>query len=211
MKDNRRYKRYTLDMMEVNGSMLRATDMTIIDIGLGGICIKSDRRLNIGTEYALKLTDKSNVLVLKGTVMWSFLIGSRETAGGERIPIYQAGMEVTNSEEGEMHALLGFIERNRAHEFAVPKGRRINVGVHIKAQDEAILYSNEKYKVRQISLGGMRIDSAYSMEIDSTILMELFPPGNSTINFVGRVASVNPNSQDSYSVGIEFLDMTEGD
>ncbi len=212
MKDNRKHKRFTLDVMEVNGNMTRATDVRIIDISLGGISIKADRRLNLDTEYLLKLTDKNNkVLSLKGTVIWSLLSETKATESEDRIPIYQAGMRFTNLDEKGIAELVNFIERNRVYELPEPQGRRINLRFRIKGQDKAILESPENFRVREISLGGLRIDSDYSMEIDSKMTMELFMPDDRPIRFIGRIASCRVLNPDRYAVGIEIVDLTAVD
>ncbi len=212
MKDNRRHKRFTLDVMEVNGNMTRATDVKIIDISLGGISIKADRRLNLDTEYPLKLTDRKNkVLSLKGTVIWSVLSETKETESEDRIPIYQAGMRFTNLNEKDVAELVNFIERNKVYELPEPQGRRINLRFRIKAQDKAILEFPENFKVSEISLGGLRIDSDYSLEIDSKMPMELFMPDDRPIRFIGRVASCRVLNPGRYAIGIEIVELTEVD
>jgi c-di-GMP-binding flagellar brake protein YcgR len=213
MKDNRRHKRFTLDVMEVNGAMISATDVKIIDISLGGVSIKADRRLNIGTEYPLKLGDKNKVMSLKGTVIWSSLVGTRKTGSGERIPIYQAGMKFTGLTEKETPELMNIIERNKMDGPLPSKGRRTNVRFQIKARGKAVLHFPENFRVRQISLGGMLIDSDCGMETGSKMPMELFPPGGGSICFDGRVVFCRALSRDNpniYAAGIEFLNLNEG-
>jgi c-di-GMP-binding flagellar brake protein YcgR len=214
MKENRKYKRFALDVMEVNGTMIRAADVKIIDISLGGIPIKVDRRLNIGTDYLLKLSDRNEVMSLKGSVIWSSLVESKKAGSGDRIPIYQAGLAFSGLTEKDTPLLDDFIERNKVDESPLPKGRRSTVRFHIETQEKALLQFPENFKVRQISLGGMLIDSDHKMEVNSRIPMELFPDDSRPIRFFGRVVFCRALGQDSqtlYSAGIEFLDLNEKD
>jgi len=60
--DKRRHKRFRSDLMELYGKIVLAQKVEIIDISLGGVAVKTDRRLNIGREYLLKLEWKGKTL-----------------------------------------------------------------------------------------------------------------------------------------------------
>ena len=62
MQDKRRHKRYNLDLVEVNGKMSLTDKVEVLDISLGGVALKADRRLNIGKEYMIKLQEKGKTL-----------------------------------------------------------------------------------------------------------------------------------------------------
>ncbi len=108
MKSKRRYKRYKLDSMGINGKMVFATDVKILDISVGGVSLKADRRLDIGNEYVLKLENRDRLISVKGVVVWSSLSGTREGAGGEAVPIYTAGLKFTDSSPEKIEELLSF-------------------------------------------------------------------------------------------------------
>jgi hypothetical protein len=212
VEELRKHKRFTLDVAEVNGTMIRASDVKLVNISLGGISIKADRRLNIGMEYLLKLTGRNEVMSLKGTVSWCSLVESKKAESGDHIPIYQAGLAFSGLNEKDTSLLEDFIERNRVNQFLLPKGRRSSVRFRIETQEKALLQFPDNFKVRQISLGGMRIDCDHKMEIDSRIPMELFFDGTRPIRFIGRVAFCQALGQDRptlYSAGIEFLHLDE--
>src|SRR5512146_692956 len=92
MQDKRRHKRFRLDVIEINGKMSLADKVKIIDISLGGIAIKADRRLNIGREYTIRLEEKGKIIDVKGVVVRSELSGIEEGNKGEQVSIYKAGM-----------------------------------------------------------------------------------------------------------------------
>jgi len=66
--NKRRYKRFTIDRINVIGKMLFANSVDIIDISAGGISLKTDKRLNIGGDYVLKLKGKEGLISMKCTV-----------------------------------------------------------------------------------------------------------------------------------------------
>lgn len=119
-RERRKYTRVVVDISEIRGTMMPAKEVEIVDLSIGGISVKSDRRLSIGNEYALEIKDKERVLPLKGLVVSSFLSESRKKPEGGVEPVYTAGIKFTDI-TGEMTAQLAeFIERHR-QETTIPK------------------------------------------------------------------------------------------
>ncbi len=211
MEDKRRYKRFTLNIQEINGKMLFATQVKVIDISIGGISIKANRRLNIGSEYSLKL-EGMKTISLRGSVVWSSLGESRGKSDGEVVPIYSAGLKFTNMSPEKTAELLSFIDSNKKEEVQVIGGTRLNVRFHINDPEKAILNFPSSYKVKKIGLGGMLIECVRDLEIESRIPMELSVRADNPIEFVGRVASCQLTGggvQRQFDIGIEFTDLTE--
>jgi Tfp pilus assembly protein PilZ len=214
MQDKRRHTRYTLKVMEVEGKIMFASEVKIIDISIGGISLKANRRLNIGSEYLLKLNDKKKAISLKSTVVWSSLNESRKSPSGELIPIYTVGLKFNNISVEKITELLEFIEGHKKEEVSVTEGQRLNVRFHVNDPGKAILNFPARYKVKTISLGGMLIECVRDFEVDSRIPMELSLHDDKPIKFVGRVASckvIDSGGQKQYDIGIEFLDLTDKD
>jgi|GEM_PF-192603 len=211
MQDKRRHKRYTLDVMEVEGKMMFASEVKIIDISIDGVSVKANRRLNIGSEYLLKLDDRKKVISLKGTVVWSSLSESRKGPGGGLVPIYTVGMKFNNISVEKITELLEFIEGHKKEEVPVTGGQRLNIRFHIKDQGNAALNFPAMYKVKTISLGGMLIECMRDLEVDSRIPMELSVHDDKPFKFMGRAVSckaIGSGGQKLYYIGIEFLDLT---
>ncbi|MCL5422550.1 MAG: PilZ domain-containing protein [Nitrospirae bacterium] len=61
--------------MDINGKMLFTSEVKPIDVSIGGICLKADRRFEIGREYTLKLEYDDKILSVNGSVVWSVLSG----------------------------------------------------------------------------------------------------------------------------------------
>ncbi|HMK49115.1 MAG TPA: PilZ domain-containing protein [Thermodesulfovibrionales bacterium] len=215
MKENRRHKRFSLDIMEISGKMVFATYVKILDISLGGVSFKADRRLNMGSEYALKMVSRGRELTVKGVIVRSSLTESIKDARGNVVPIYSAGMKFSDTSEKKLKEIEAFIQSNlrdadREIDLCSPSGKRLYIRVIIKDPEKSVVDVQEGCKVRNISLGGMCIESAQALEIDSTVDAEiLFPEGRSIHVSVRVVSSIlnSDNGVESYNIGTEFMDM----
>ena len=213
MLDKRKYKRFKLNDREVNGKMVLATEVKVIDISISGISLKANRRLNIGSDYTLKL-EGSKTVSLKGTVVWCSLTETRKGSQGEMIPIYSAGMQFKDMSAERKTELQYLIESHKIEEVHVTGGTRLNIRFHIKDPENAILIYPDDYKVKTISLGGMLIECLRNFKIESRIPMEMFIHDDNPLKFVGRVAScraIDKEGPKKYGIGIEFLNLTEKD
>ena len=214
MSDKRRYKRFKLNDLEVNGKMVLATEVKIIDISISGISVKANRRLNIGNDYTLKLEGKKTIS-LRGTVVWCSLIDSRKGPKGDMIPMYSAGMQFKDMSRERITELQYLIDSHKIKEVhVIGCSTRLNIRFHIKDPENAILICPDNYTVKTISLGGMLIECVRNFEIESRIPMEMFIHDDAPLKFVGRVTSskeIDKEGQKQYNIGIEFLDLTEKD
>ena len=113
VKDMRQNKRYKMDEMEIRTKMAFADEVVIQNIGLGGISVKADRRMNFGKEYLLKLESGKRNITAKGVVIWSLLSESRVDSKGNIIPIYSYGLKFTNETKEQIKSFIAFIEENK--------------------------------------------------------------------------------------------------
>ena len=214
MQNRRRFKRFTLKVLEIRGRMVAATEVKVVDISIGGIRLKANRRLNMGSEYALKLEAADRALSLRGVVVWSSLSENMEGSRGEVVPIYTAGLKFTNISADKITQLLDFIEAHKKEEVYVVGGTRLNVRFHINDPEKAVLNYPASYKVKKISLGGMLIECVQALEVDSRIPMELSLQDDKPLKFVGRIVScqvTEDGDPKQYDIGIEFLGLTNKD
>src|SRR4030042_794780 len=194
MTERRRYTRFRMEVVDITGKMMFADELNIIDISVGGVSLKADRRLNIGHEYAVKMENSGRVLAVKGLVVWSVLSGNKQGARGDSIPLYTAGMKFMDVSDKKMEEIVNFIEKYEQG-AVMPigpygtSGLRQSVRVRIDAQEKATVNFPENYKVRILSIGGMLVESERPIEIESRLSMEVFFPENTSITFLGRVAS----------------------
>jgi len=188
MPDKRKYNRFKLNDLKVHGKMVLATEVKVIDISISGISLKANKRFNIGSLYTLKLEGKKTVS-LRGTVVWCSLIETRKGSQGEMIPIYSAGMQFKNMSIERVTELLYFIDSHKIEVAHMVEGAGLNIRFHLKDPKNAVLIYPDNYKVKTISLGGMRIECLRDFEIESRITMEMFIHKDKPLKFVGRVAS----------------------
>jgi len=112
-KDMRQYKRYKMDETEIHVQLAFANEVKIQDISLGGLSFKTDRRINIGKEYHLKLAYNKSDIATKGIVVWSLLSNSQTDSKGNVIPIYSCGLKFTNETKEQVKSFMALIEENK--------------------------------------------------------------------------------------------------
>lgn len=222
-KERRNYPRFIVDIMDIHGKMLFANDVNILDISMGGVLLKADRRLNIGRDYTMKLESKDKVLNVQGTVVRSMLSESRKDEKGEIIPIYTAGLHFINLSNEKMSELKHFIKENMMNEVDVERfdenmfqmsGLRLYVRFNLEEPERAVLHIQDTYKVKRISLSGMLIESENYLEIEDNVPMEMTLPDNNVVMFLARIVRCQSKSNEEgelYKVGIEFIEMSEHD
>jgi hypothetical protein len=211
-QDKRRYKRYKLELVEVNGRMSMADKVEIIDISLGGVALRVDRRLNPGREYLLKLGDKTKSVDLKCIVVRSELSGIEEKVTGERIMIYSAGMKFKEDSSKQIADFFKTIEPVKKETVPSESDRRIDIRFHIHPPGEKILNYPAEFKVKEVSLSGIRIQTDVSLVLQSIIPMGLALHDDNFVHFKGRVASMNmfeEKGESRYDIGVEFSEMSE--
>ncbi len=211
-QDKRRHKRYKLELVEVNGKMSLADKVEILDISLGGVALRVDRRLNPGREYLLKLGDKAKSIDLKCIVVRSELTGIEERANGERIMIYSAGMKFKEDSSRQIEDFFKSIEFVKKETAPPETDRRMNIRFHICMPGEKILNYPAQFKVKEVSLSGILIQTDVGLVLQSVIPMGLALHDNSFVHFQGRVASINmveEHGNARYDIGVEFLNLSE--
>jgi hypothetical protein len=217
MENRRRYKRYKVDILEIDGRILLARHVEILDISLGGISLLIDRKIDIDSEFTLKIEGKGNPLTIEGMVVWSFLSEYKNDTEGSVLPLHKVGMRFTDSSDEKKNEIADFIEAHKKDtdkevDLFSSSARRLYVRVQIETPEKSIIKVQEKCKVKVLGLGGMLIESGHALEIESRMPMELNLTGKKTITFLGRTASCMTTSagkQERYDIGIEFLDMPE--
>jgi c-di-GMP-binding flagellar brake protein YcgR len=211
VKNTRRYKRYRLDYVEINGQLTLASEVSVLDISMGGVSLRVDKRLNIGGKYLLRLEDKEMRISVKCEVAWARLSGTKKSPGGEAIPEYTAGMKFIDLSEEKCADLMHFVECIEREEVRRADDRRQHVRFNIQMPGMAILNFPADYSVRTISLSGMLIESNQTLEPERRVPMVLSLHDNQSIDFLGRIVSCQRKVEESgecYQIGIEFIDVT---
>lgn len=211
MSDQRHHKRFIVEGMEINGKMLFATEVFVLNVSISGMSFKADRRLDIGKEYTIRLQDHDRTIAVKGVVVWSSLVGTKEGHDGDSIPVYSAGMKFTNVLNERINEIIGFIESHERRGHDQGPGHRLSgLRFTITNPNRAVLQFPSHYLVKKISAGGMLIESDQELTREERFPMELSIPEEEPIGFTGRVASclaVNIKGIEHFDIGIEFIEM----
>jgi hypothetical protein len=201
-RDKRRSPRFTVESLQ--GTMIMASPVEILNLSLGGVAVRATRRFNLGCEYTLKLQSGDHALPLKGLVVWAVLSGSKRE-NGEVLPQYSAGLRFTDLMSQRLQELIGFIDHNKISE----EHRLLGMRVEIRSSGVAIVDSPEEYRVKLISQCGMLIETEHTLAVESICTMSITPPAQPPIEFTGRVVSTQAVGHGRQSVGIEFRQMTD--
>lgn len=208
MTNRRRHPRFVVE--NLFGKMVFASQVEILNMSLSGVAVRVDRRLNIGTEYALKLERQDQASQVRGLVVWSMLSDIRKSPGGEDVSYYTAGIKFTDALSPSLAAILDFIQENKV----VPEQRVTGMRFHIQAPGKAILDYPEGYRVKNISRSGMLIETDRDVQIEGLVPMEVDLPEGPSLCFEGRVVSSEESLDGEvrrFELGIEFLNMSPED
>lgn len=212
MKEKRRYPRYEINGMAIYGKVLRPADVQIHNIGLGGAHITIKKKLDVGSEYVLHLMHKGTELVpIKGVVLWEKLEGNSTNDMGETIPVYSVGIEFKGVITSKGSDMLSFIGK-ASNDFTLRlKGLRVKFHV----PEKVILQYPEQYTVKKISKGGMLLETKEEFPVEAKFPIEImFPIESEQVMFLCRVAScmlIENKAPKHFDVGIEFIDVQDKD
>jgi c-di-GMP-binding flagellar brake protein YcgR len=218
MRERRKYKRFKVDGKGIESKVVFAKNVKIIDMSIGGMSVETDKRLNPGSKHILKLKQKNKVLSLKSIVARCLLGRSLKSLSGEVIPIYNAGLEFIDVPNEMRSEIAKFIEDHREEpdkkvDIYESSGRRLYIRFQIVTPEEVTDFF-ESCKVKELSLGGILIESEHAQEIENKLQMEIFLPEGEPITLLGRIAScllIKDEDPKLYDLGIEFLEMSEED
>lgn len=104
--DQRKSKRLSVQNVNMKSEIPLARKVSIINMSSGGVLVKTDRRLNIGNTYLLKIGYKDNLLFARAAVKWSFLVQSYEDENGNIVPQYMAGMHFKEVSSGKNEGII---------------------------------------------------------------------------------------------------------
>jgi len=221
MLEQRHYPRFSIETMDINGRIMLANKVEILNMSVGGLLLKTDKRLNVGTIYVLRLESKGKLLTIPCKVVRAELSESHKDSIGQSIPIYSAGMQFTNISNDQINSINDFLKGHvigyqKQEQTAMDKiiDLRLYVRFLIKTPEKATIQCYDSYKVKNISMGGIRIESYYCLDIGEIQLMEIVFPGEKAVKFSGKVISsflLGDKEPNQYDIGIEFLDMSDQD
>jgi Tfp pilus assembly protein PilZ len=208
MQEKEPRERYVVEGMDIHGRMILSAEVSVLNISAGGISLKADRRLDMGSEYALKLIEGEKEVSVKGTVVWSSVQDHWNAPLGDVVPIYTAGLTFTGLVSEKMTALLDFIGDHLAGEEHRLGGLRVT----ITNPEKAVLFYSSTYRVKKLSLRDMFIEGPQELPSGLRLPMEVSLPDDRPIRVSGRVTScrhVHEKGSDHFDIGIDFVTMGE--
>ena len=91
--ETRKQKISPVDNIEIVGEILCSDKAELINVRANGILVNVPKKMDIGKKYMLKIYGKEKKVVVKASVVWSLLMGTRRTSASQISPIYTTGME----------------------------------------------------------------------------------------------------------------------
>jgi len=125
--EKRQHRRFSAGQMRVKTDSASANKIVIINICKGGMQVNSDKRLNVGHTYTMKLEYKDKALFVNASVMWALLVKSIEDTYGNYIPLYMTGIQFRDAFE-KIEDLVSLIESDAQTEImSRVNNRKINL------------------------------------------------------------------------------------
>jgi hypothetical protein len=209
----RRYKRYRVENMNMRAKTLFAADAELLNMSMGGACIRTVQSLKESEKQLLRLRSEESPLTLPCSLVWQSMSGDAPKSAEKSVPVYKAGVSFSGIPSDKLVKLKDFMRRSGS-----PCEERISdaykpslLRFQIHTGNKALMYYTSASPVRKIGLGGMLVELHFDVQPERVFLMELsVPDDNPPMRFRGRIASRLPVSGGRlgrFDVGIEFLDM----
>jgi Tfp pilus assembly protein PilZ len=215
MRSMRKHKRFKLDLIDLNSKISLVGKVEIIDISLGGVALKADRKLNIGKECLIMLGHEGKPINVKGVVVRSELSGIEERAEGNQVTIYSMGILFNDASTGKVKDFLASIENHKKTPVPSQADWFSNYfRLRITTPSEKVLDLPTHFGVKEINQSGVIIQTDHHLKIDSMVLLELSLNACDSVSFMGKVVTCH-RQQDkahaNYDIGIQFLEITDRD
>ncbi len=215
MRNMRKQKRFKLDLLDLSSKMSLVGNVELIDISLGGVALKADKKLNIGKECLMMLGYEGKLINVKGRVVRSELSGIEKKADGETITIYSVAISFKDEFTGTVEDFLDSIENNKKTQ--VPEQTDWlyrDIRFSITTSGEKVLNLPTQFGIKEISQTGVIIQTAHQLNINSMVLLELSLKSCDPVRFMGLVVSCRISQdqvQVNYDIGVEFSELTDRD
>lgn len=211
MEDKRKCRRFALKGINVFAKNIFDNEVEVLDISINGALISSSKRFNIGGNYLFKFEHNKKVFAIKCSVARSTLSGNKADAEGQTIPIYTTGIVFEDLPATKGKQLADFIS-DTIKSLKEHKIGGVQVTIHL---NKALFRYTGKHSIKDISLGGIRIETEEVPQFDNVFDMEIVLAENDVpIYSRGRIAyseEISGETLKRYIVGLEFIDLSEND
>lgn len=215
-KERRKHNRFIVENMDIEVRVFN-TRIELTDIGLGGACIKTSKKLKPASRHCIKLGRDGISRKIRCTVLWEDIVGSLRNSSGRFVPFYKAGIEFSGDHFEEIGEIRNFVDFSgipnewRHFNERRTRGQRFNVYEH----ETADLYYHQTYSVLQISMGGVLVESGQTLPVARKLPMELcFERENFSIKFLGRAVSstlTETQTEKNFLIDLKFVQMDDHD
>jgi hypothetical protein len=208
--EKRKHPRYVVEGLGIYARTIFNTEVEMLDISVSGGSVRVTKRFVIGNEYIFKFERGVATVSVKGSVVWEKLSGTRKIGEGEAVPVYTVGIKFMNGLDcGEMETIRNIL---------VDKAKERKLGgmkVQVFPPGKAVLSYFETCRVRDVSLGGMRIETEQEPSVNMIFPLELIlAEGEEPISCKGPIAFYQESPEgkrQGYTAGVEFMDMSDAD
>lgn len=194
--------------------MLFHADVKLLDMSLGGASIRTNKKLNVGSRYALKIDSKAGQISLRSTVIWSKIAELKKDNRGNTVPYYDIGLNFDETATDRGDELLDFIHNRGLADSAKARLKGLRVDL-LKPESTRIVGYHKSFQVSQIGVGGILIETEQKMKVGSTFRMEMnLPDEKEMVKFLCRVASsleISGSVPKRYETGLNFVEMSDHD
>lgn len=211
--ERRGHRRFEVEGIE--GRFLLSTNAKVVNLSLDGLALETASPLKVGWEYSLSLHDGGERIAISGKVVWCNLVATRPQRGGDVAPVYRAGIHFEDLLDERAAAVRNFLETNAV----VSLEQRLFGRFRIEPGRAASVDCEATFKVEELSLTGMLIETALGPRIDAVHLMEIQFPEMSFSTRARIVRSDEIERRGSgkedaegarrYRVGVKFLQLDE--
>jgi len=208
MTDERRtHARY--QVKGIKGSFLFTTDARVLNLSLDGMSLETNNPLKIGREYSLRLDEGDQHMPLRGTVVWCTLVKTARDEKGEVQPVFRAGIHFADIMSGKANELRSFIHKNAV----ISLENRLFGRFRIEAERPADLSLEAEFKVHQVSISGMLVESEVALPIGTLCDVQV-EFGGVKFEAKARIAHADrPEAQQAPGtpvfLGLEFVELSE--
>ncbi len=205
-KERRRSPRFPVE--HVSGTLHLSVPARIVNLGVSGMAVEVASPLRVGRTYAVRLRHGDHEeLTLQGTVVWCHLRRVSAATGGERRPIYEAGVKFDDTLAPAATKLLAFLERSAV----LDADKRIFGRFRIAGEASVRLGSEHEFTARTISAHGMLVETDVAVAVGTLIEVELHMNGE-VATLAARIAFVRdvPGEGEGRraELGVEYLELS---
>jgi hypothetical protein len=208
VRDKREHTRF--DVTRIQGTMVLANRVEIVDISLGGICLKTDKPLITDRDYNVKLSNDECNIDVNGNVVRSEIFRMEAGADGEDVLTYMSGMKFDDGSKNKIRDFMGSVEHFEKKEGTSVDERRRHVRFQIASSHESVLVFPVNFRVKDMSLSSMLIISDEPMEKGASVPINLYLDEDNKLDFTGKVFScrkVKENYRDYFNIEVTYYDL----